>query len=239
MSFFVDPTTTTPSAPADSQELAGDVSPLARALGPTDALASITTLADLLGLPRPQDPTLLPTLLAQYRRQVLEAIELPAVVRAYELAAQGRVRELLQLDAEVGRQLGRSEFADASRHVGRTQLRRLRPLRERALQRYLQAVDAGDAAGWHVVVFGILLALFALPLRQGLQHYLATTHERLVEVGAAGLRLTAVEQRRLLDASIQSIPESLAKILPANPFASPSTGTPSLSGTASGKVTGA
>lgn len=67
-------------------------------------------------------------------------------------------------------------FASPSRQIGRRQLARLRPLRdERIVRRYLAAVESGRADGWHTVVYGLTLALYSLPLRQGLLHYAQET----------------------------------------------------------------
>lgn len=208
----------TPAPSASSQELAGDLSPLARALGPTDALASLSTLAEWLKLPRPANAAAITVFLERYRTRILEEVELPAIVRAYQQVAQGHVRELLQLDARLGGQFDSPAFAKASRQVGRLQLRRLRPLRDRTLQKYLQAVEVGEASGWHVVVFGILLALFSLPIRQGLLHYLDTTQERLVDSAVAALGLPAAERKRLLDHARGSAAESLRRVLPGPEF---------------------
>ena len=43
-----------------------------------------------------------------------------------------------------------------------------RPLRDqRLVQRYLTAVEQGEAQGWHTLVYGLTLAVYSLPLRQG------------------------------------------------------------------------
>jgi urease accessory protein UreF len=65
---------------------------------------------------------------------------------------------------------------EASWRVGRRQLNRLRPLRDlRVVQKYLSALDAGTVRGWHPMVFGVVLAAFGIPLRQGLVHYATQT----------------------------------------------------------------
>ena len=42
---------------------------------------------------------------------------------------------------------------------------------QRVVQRYLQAVEGGQANGWHTLVYGLTLAVYSLPLRQGLLGY--------------------------------------------------------------------
>ena len=97
---------------------------------------------------------------------------MPAITRARFHAARGHLRELIALDRELDAQPVLPAFASASRRIGRAQLERLRPLRdERTVQRFLSAVEAGDAAGWHTVVYGISLAVYSWPLRHGLFSY--------------------------------------------------------------------
>src|SRR5262245_66639541 len=48
-------------------------------------------------------------------------------------------------------------------------MRNLKDLR--TLQRYREAVNEGKAYGWHTLVYGVVLATYSLPLRQGLLHY--------------------------------------------------------------------
>jgi urease accessory protein UreF len=107
-----------------------------------------------------------------YETRMLVPLEMPAITRARFHAARGHPRELIALDRELANQPVPPAFASASRRVGRVQLERLRPLRdERTVQRYRAAVEAGDAAGWHTVVYGITLAVYSWPLRHGLLTY--------------------------------------------------------------------
>ena len=43
------------------------------------------------------------------------------------------------------------------------------------MRRYAESVEAGVAEGWHTVVYGISMAVYSLPLRQGLIHYARET----------------------------------------------------------------
>ena len=53
------------------------------------------------------------------------------------------------------------------------------PLRdERVVQRYLAAVESGEAHGWHTLVYGLTLVVYSLPLRQGLLGYAHQNHAR-------------------------------------------------------------
>ncbi len=202
-------------APATSEELAGDINPLTQALGTTAALDSLSSLARLVNGPAPETLGALRTLLARYRERLLTPIELPAIRDAYHHTARGEVRELLDLDRRIAREYGDSAFAEVSRHTGRTQLRRLRPLRDTTLQRYLQAVDAGEAMGSHVVVFGLLLAIFSLPLHQGLAQYASKTQQSLVDSAMLALPATEPERERLRAECDAPIAPAVRSVLPA------------------------
>ena len=109
---------------------------------------------------------------------------MPVITRARAHAARGHLRELIALDRELEIKPIWPIFASASRRVGRAQLERLQPLRdERTVRRYLAAVQAGEATGWHTVVYGLTLAVYSLPLRHGLLAYARQT--------LAGLALAA------------------------------------------------
>ena len=103
-------------------------------------------------------------------------MELPAIAEACGHALRRELRELVAQDQRLTSQIGLTPFASPSRRTGRLQLARLRPLRdERIVRRYLAAVESGQADGWHTVVYGLTLALYSLPLRQGLLHYAQET----------------------------------------------------------------
>ena len=198
-----------------SEALAGDLAPLSLALGSPDALAPLVDLAQLLNESRPKSLGGVRAFLDKYRDQLLASVELPAVRAAYELATQGRATDLIQLDRDLAQRFGTSSFAAASKHTGRTQLRRLRPLRDRGLQRYLAAVDEGKASGWHVVVFGVLLSLFSLPLRQGLAHYAQKSQESVLDSATLGLPLSADDRAFLAAEGTRRLVDTLQRLLPA------------------------
>jgi urease accessory protein UreF len=98
--------------------------------------------------------------------------ELPAIRDAYLHASRFEIRELVLADCKLGQDPRLRQFAMASRQIGKSQLMRLRPLRDqRIVQRYLKAVEDDEAPGWHTVVLGLILSLYSLPLRQGLVNY--------------------------------------------------------------------
>lgn len=182
------------SPSAHPAELAGDASPLARALGGADALTTLSSLADLIATTGPTSPDSARTFLLQYQQRLLGPVELPAIRDAYHHARLGELRELIDQDRQLAPAFGTTAFASASRRAGRLQLRRLRPMRDTMVQRYLRAVDTGQAHGWHVIVYGILLARFAFPLRQSLAHYANATQHQLVASAALNLRLSPASE---------------------------------------------
>ncbi|HUD82664.1 MAG TPA: urease accessory UreF family protein [Candidatus Saccharimonadales bacterium] len=120
--------------------------------------------------------------LQTYLTHLLLPVELPAIAEACGHAMRREVRELIAQDQRLTPQMGLTPFGSPSRRIGRLQLARLRPLRdERIVRRYLAAVESGQADGWHTVVYGLTLALYSLPLRQGLLHYAQETLTTMVK----------------------------------------------------------
>ena len=108
----------------------------------------------------------------QYMRYALIPIELPAIVTASEFASRNALHELYLLDKQLGSEPHMKMFEQASLALGRNQLRKLRGMRDvRLLSRYRSSVLEGDAHGWHMLVYGIVLHLFSIPIRQGLAKY--------------------------------------------------------------------
>ncbi len=127
--------------------------------------------------------------LFNYQTQILVPLELAAIHRAYNHTLRNECRELVALDQQLANETRLKNFADASKRVGHIQLRRFRPMRERFVQRYLNAVDSGQAHGWHTLVYGMSLALYSLPLRQALNFY--------AEQVLKGFAATAVQAHRM------------------------------------------
>ena len=139
--------------------------------------------------------------LEAYRDQVLLPRELPWILRAWRCAERYQLRELVELDQQLAGETWWKELAVASRHVGRSQLRTLKPLRDlRLLQRYRSAVEEGRAQGWHVVVYGLVLSTYSIPIRPGLISYGLQTLGSFVDSAGASLGLTLAEGERLRDA---------------------------------------
>lgn len=184
----------------------GDVRALAEQAGAGAewSLAALVPNGGTSGLPA------LRTFVEGYAATALTKREWPAVLEAWNLARQGMARELIVLDREWAGLPQCPDLEEASYRVGRRQLNKLRPLRhERVIQRYASAVDEGRARGWHPLVYGLTLAVFNLPLRQGLMNYGAQTLTGFVTAAEHRHGLAADECQRLLDEVIRALPAGL------------------------------
>jgi len=187
-------------AHAEAAEWLGDLHPLMEQLGSVEGLVTIGAAAALLRVPPADNPTALRLFLGNYQSQILLPLELMAVQRAFEHTNRNELNELMALDLRLTREPILREFAAASRRIGQYQLQRLRPLRDqRFVQRYLQAVEQGGAHGWHTLVYGVTLALYSLPLRQGLVSFARQTLRGFIHRSARSLRLSEADCQLLLD----------------------------------------
>lgn len=202
--------------PKIAAELVGDLHSLADCIGSASGLASLNTAT---ACPRAGRVTDLPSLrqaLLNYQKHILVPYELPAIYQAYLHCSRGKVRELIALDQEIGQQSILQSFAPASRQAGQEQLRRLRPLRDqRLIKRYLQAIERGEAHGWHTLVYGLVLALYFLPLRQGLLSYTRQTTRGFIHSASDSLRLSKVQCQDLLAEIEADAPAAINALLAA------------------------
>ncbi len=151
--------------------------------------------------------------LMAYQRRFLIPLEIPAITQARYHAACGHARELIALDEELSAKPMWPAFASASQRIGRIQLKGLRPLRdERTVQRYLAAVQAGKAAGWHTVVYGLTLAVYSWPLRHGLVTY---GRETLMALASAARPIGLPESAcvEILNPLLVQLPEAIERAL--------------------------
>src|SRR6185369_18022910 len=133
-------------------ELLGDAHPLIEQLGSAEDLA-VATRAAAIEFPRVSDLASLRNFLNTYRTQILVPLEMPVIVAAHGHATRNEMRELVALDARLAGEKAIRDFAMASCRVGQRQLSKLRALRdERIVQRYLLAIERGEARGWHTLV---------------------------------------------------------------------------------------
>jgi len=205
---------------SSAQELLGDVRALAaaaRGAGPPEAQESLGLLV----------PTKLETVaswrafLDRYLDAVLVPWEWPLIAESHRLATLGQAREMVAADQAWSRSQSSlpSELrlmGEASFRVGQRQLSRLRSLPDqRVVRRYLAAIEAGEARGWHPLVYGLVLATFAIPLRQGLQHYARQTATGFLLGTPLAERLDEGAQSQLLDEVEGSLIPALQRLLPA------------------------
>jgi urease accessory protein UreF len=149
-----------------------------------------------------------------YQKQMIVPVEMPAIARAHYHAARGHARELLALDQKIGGEPLPPPLASASRRIGRAQLERLRPLRdERTVQRYLAAVEGGQAHGWHTVVYGLTLAVYSWPLRHGLLTYARETLWGLGQAASRPAGLPEAVCRDTLHSLFLMIPAAIEQTL--------------------------
>ena len=186
-----------------ADEMLGDVRALAEQAGAARGTLMLVApvLPDIASVPALRD------FVAAYTRETLVQREWPMVLRAWQFAREGKARELIALDREWSAWQRDVAFAEASFRVGQRQLNKLRPLRhERVVQRYAAAVEAGEARGWHPLVYGVTLAVFNLPLRQGLVNYAAQTLGGLVDSAERRHRLPTDDCQALLDEANGRLP---------------------------------
>lgn len=185
--------------PQNASEVLGDLAAFAEEVGCTDPLGRLTLATASLESMRVDSLPALQQFLDDYAANVLIRYELAAVMQAYQYAVRSQVRELIALDQQLSHVRALQGFARASGNVGKTQLRRLRPLRsERVVQRYLKSVDAGEANAWHTIVFGLVVALYSLPPRQGLIHFAHQTLGGFAHAAAPRFSMGSAETDQLL-----------------------------------------
>jgi len=201
--------------------LPGDVRGLTARLGSPDAQVRHPVLAGLAQANVVDLPSLR-MFLDRYQCEVLGPVELPLIQRAAQHAHRHEVRELLALDCALTQDPRLTRFAAASQAVGRAQLWRLRPLRDlRLVRRYWAAVEARRAMAWHPLVYGVILAVFSIPLRQGLLHYGGQTLGGFLDAAATALRLGVVDRAALAAEIDRALPVLVQRSLlpPAPPCA--------------------
>lgn len=198
----------------ESTELLGDWHPLVQQLGTTDGLIALSTASHSLQLSHVSSVASLLQFLEGYQAQVLIPHELPAIQRAYRHASRNETRELIAFDQAMAEEPILKAFQGASQRVGQAQIKRLRPLRDhRLLMRYLRAIEAGTAHGWHTLVYGVTLSVYSLPVLQGLASYEKQTLLGFMHAAARSLRLSENDCRALLVQLSPCLPRPLEGIL--------------------------
>ena len=199
----------------EAVEWLGDWHPLAEQLGCADGLVALGAMTAELRLTPVDNLPSLRQFLRSYQAQILVPLELPMIRLAHAHAARREVRELGRPGSPNWRaSLACSPSPPPAGGVGRSQLQKLRPLRdERLVQRYLRAVESGEAHGWHTLVYGLTLAVYSLPLRQGLLGYAHHTTRGFIYAAMRALRLSARQHNGLFDRLCADLPRAVDGVL--------------------------
>lgn len=194
--------------------LLGEHHPLVQQLGSVEGLHELARVSHHLRGAPVTDSASLRSFLHAYQSRILMPIELHIIHQSYLHAAGHRTQELIDLDERVGSVEALQQFLQSSRRVGQNELRRLRPLRDvRVLQRYLAAVDSGHAEGWHTCVFGLTLAIYSVPLRQGLLGYAQQVMRGFIHMAGTRFSISAAEIEDLMEDLNAALPAALGSLL--------------------------
>lgn len=200
----------------EAADVLGDPNPLLEQVSTPEGFLALSKAASAWHLPKVQDAATLRLFLSHYRDHVLEAVELPAILQAHQFAQQGYARDLIALDQQIEGVFIEKDLSSASQRVGRSKLKRLRPLRDqRVVMRYLQAVEENKAHGWHVLVYGLALQQFSLPLRQGLISYARQSLAGFVHSAAKSLPITEDDCRDIFEEAVLGIEDRLNAMINA------------------------
>jgi urease accessory protein UreF len=192
----------------------GDWHPLAEQLGSANGLVALSDISISMQVPLVHDLPSLRFFLTSYQKQLLLPIELPAIQRAFDHTCRHEVRELAEFDRQLAGEAALKPFAEASKRIGQTELLKLRPLRdERVVRRYLEAVERNEANAWHTLVYGLTLALYSIPLRQGLLGYGYQTTRGFIYSAAKALQLSEKDCRALLDELCANLPAAVEELI--------------------------
>jgi urease accessory protein UreF len=193
------------------QNLFGDLRGLLEQIGEPQELIA---LAPALNPKMICDAASLQKFLEAYANRLLLPIELRAIARAWTHASRCETRELIALDQELANEPLLNFLALPSKQIGQIQLSLLRPLRDqRVVQRYLAAIEAKQAQGWHTLAYGLTLFIYSVPLRQGLCHYAEQTMFALADIASRRVGLPAEECRQIAVDVLAPLPACIDKTL--------------------------
>ncbi len=196
----------------------GDFHPLVEQLGLVDGLVTLGTVSASLQIKPVENFRTLREFLKNYHSQILLPLELPAIRDAFNHASHNELRELVALDQKIAAEPLLKNFTEASRRVGESQLQRLRPLRDqRFVQRYLAAVESGEAQGWHTLIYGVTLAVYSLPLRQGMHRYAIETMRGFIHAAGRSLHFSETKAATLLEELCEDAPAAIETLLVQTP----------------------
>jgi urease accessory protein UreF len=203
------------TARTEAAQWLGDWHPLVRQIAPGE------------GITQPQSTTVphggmvtssvsLHAFLQDYKESVLLPHELPLVRQACEHMVRNKMNELLALDRALSKESWLKPYERDSCTAGRMHLERLKPLRDhRGILRYIRAVEAGEGNGWHLLVAGAALGLYAVPLRQGLMDYALHTFWNVVGQASQPLGLEKEDAASLVNDLGADLPGRIQAMFPA------------------------
>jgi len=204
------------TARAEAIRWLGDWHPLVRQIAPGEGVAPPPSSMASQAANATTSTAALHAFLQNYKLSVLLPCELPAVMQACTHTRHNQMKELIALDQALSGESWLKPYEQDSRVAGRLHLERLRPLRDqRGLQRYIAAVERGEANGWHLLVAGAALGLYALPLRQGLMDYALHTFWNVVSQAAGPLGLESDEGMLLVKELSADLPQRIQTMLPS------------------------
>lgn len=204
-------------AHAEAARWLGDWHPLVHQIAPGDEVATSVSVVPTAVGQRWDDPEVLGAFFEDYKITVLLPYELPAVKRACEHTVRNEMNELVALDQSLIEAAWLKGYADHSRASGRAHLERLQPLRDqRGIRRYQTAVAEGRAQGWHFLVAGAALGLYAVPLRQGLMDYALHIFWNGVAPAVASGGLDRQAAIALVNVLASDLPRQIQTLFPAD-----------------------
>jgi urease accessory protein UreF len=200
--------------PADSgtTELLGDWHPLVQQLGSTEGLVTLSTASHWLRLKKVDNLDTLQRFLEAYQSQVLIPFELPAIQRAFRHASRNETRELIALIRK-----SREQLIEPLPQPAAASARPTPPFASvadhRLLQRYLRAVEAGQAHGWHTLVYGVTLSSIRCRSSKRLFSYERQTLLGFMHAVARRLRLSEQACRNPIEELTPGLPRVMEGLL--------------------------
>jgi urease accessory protein UreF len=196
------------------EALLGELRGLLAQLGAAESLVNLSAAADALAQPELPSWEVFGEFISTYKTKVLYQHELSAIYRAYLHGRSHESRELVSLDQQLENVRTLRPFSQASRRIGETQLKALAALRgERVAAKYYAAVQEGRANGWHTLVYGLTLAVYSIPVRQGLVGYATQILRAYIHAAARTFGASTQSAQHLLDKLCADLPQEVDSVL--------------------------
>jgi len=199
---------------AHQEPLLGELRGLLDQLGSAESLINLAAAADALAQPDISSWNVFRKFISTYKTKVLYGHELGAIYRAYAHARANESRELVALDQELSGVQSLQPFAGASQRIGEAHLQALARLRgERVPGKYLVAVREQRAHGWHTLVYGLMLAVYSIPVRQGLVSYARHILQSYIRTAGHAFAAPAEERELLLETLSADLAPEVERVL--------------------------